>query len=286
MTRLTSSRSRKPTLQFTLRALFVVVLVLGLLLTLFAPRLYRKHAERRVVSEITQLGGTICYDYQWNGWDEWMDDSAAPPGPAWIRSLFGDGLFASVHAVMLDSHFAPFADADLTRLKRLPELRELGVAGNVTDAGLVHLSAMTKLEGLVIASNEVTDIGMVHLAKLRNLKKLTLHTQMTDAGLAHLRPLTKLESLWLESNRLTGSGLEHVARLQHLQTLGLVSPFITDDGLAHLKTLTSLKSLWIDSDEVTLAGIHQLKEALGNCEISHVSPTPHKAAQFGSAESR
>lgn len=57
-----------------------------------------------------------------------------------------------------------------------------------TDAGLVHLKGLTKLEGLRLGFTQVTDAGMVHLLGLTNLQTLNLsRTQVTDTGIAELQ---------------------------------------------------------------------------------------------------
>ncbi len=115
-----------------------------------------------------------------------------------------------------------------------------------TDAGLVHLKGLTKLNGLDLSHNQITDAGLVHLKGLTNLNKLYLHlTPITDAGLVHLQGLTKLQSLDISYTR------------------------ITDAGLEHLKGLTNLERLNLRDTQVTDEGVKNLRQALPNCKISH-----------------
>ena len=63
-----------------------------------------------------------------------------------------------------------------------------GLQDLTTDAGLVHLSGLTSLQGLHLANTQVTDAGLVHLAGLTSRAILGLsNTQVTDAGVAKLR---------------------------------------------------------------------------------------------------
>ena len=66
-----------------------------------------------------------------------------------------------------------------------------------TDAGLVHLKGLTKLEGLRLGFAQVTDAGLTHLKGLTNLVVINLEdTKVTDVGIAKLRkalPNCKLE---------------------------------------------------------------------------------------------
>ena len=77
-----------------------------------------------------------------------------------------------------------------------------------TDAGLVHLKGLTKLEGLRLGFTQVTDAGLAHLKGLTNLTDLNLYrTQITDAGLVHLKGLTNLKTLYLTSTKVTDAGI-------------------------------------------------------------------------------
>jgi hypothetical protein len=113
-----------------------------------------------------------------------------------------------------------------------------------TDAGLVHLKGLAKLNGLDLSHTPITDTGLVHLKGLTKLNNLYLHlTQITDAGLVHLKGLTKLQSLDFSYTR------------------------ITDAGLEHLKGLTNLGRLNLRDTQVTAEGVKKLQEALPNCKI-------------------
>ena len=58
----------------------------------------------------------------------------------------------------------------------------------VTDAGLVHLTGMTKMVSLHLDGTPITDAGLVHLKGLTNMKILFVRkTQVTDAGIAELK---------------------------------------------------------------------------------------------------
>jgi hypothetical protein len=69
-------------------------------------------------------------------------------------------------------------------LEHLPDLRVLDLSDTaVTDAGLVHVKGLAKLEELELDGTEVTDAGLVHLKGLSNLRKLRLQgTQVTEQG--------------------------------------------------------------------------------------------------------
>ena len=58
----------------------------------------------------------------------------------------------------------------------------------VTDADIVHVKDMTKLQTLDVGQTPTTDAGLVYLKGLTNLYSLNLrYTQVTDAGIAELQ---------------------------------------------------------------------------------------------------
>jgi Leucine-rich repeat (LRR) protein len=115
---------------------------------------------------------------------------------------------------------------------------------SLSDAELVHLKGLTKLESLSLNGTVITDAGLVHLKGLTNLQTLDLSgTAITDAGLVHLKGLTKL------------------------QTLNLYGTKITDAGLVHLKGMTKLQWLYLMDTKVTDAGVADLQKSLSNCKI-------------------
>jgi len=62
----------------------------------------------------------------------------------------------------------------LEYLQGLTALRVLRLDGQITDAGMVHLKGLTKIEKLGLGSTEVTDAGLVHL------QGLTTHLSRQD----------------------------------------------------------------------------------------------------------
>jgi Leucine-rich repeat (LRR) protein len=152
----------------------------------------------------------------------------------------------------------------------------------ISDAGLVHLKGLTKLQVLNLYSNllredgtmlspgaQITDAGLVHLKGLANLKWLAIfESEITDAGLVHLKGLTSLQTLELSGTKITDAGLLHLKGLTKLQKLTLFRIKITDAGLVHLKGMTNLKGLNLFGTKVTDAGVAELQKALPNCYIS------------------
>jgi predicted nucleic acid-binding Zn ribbon protein len=83
---------------------------------------------------------------------------------------------------------------------------------------------------------QITDAGLVHLRRLSRLQKLELHgARMTDAGLVHLKELRRLQLFKLTGKRITDAGLVHLSGLSALKELYLGATRVTDAGIAELQ---------------------------------------------------
>ena len=67
-------------------------------------------------------------------------------------------------------------------------MANLSKCTKITDAGLVHLTGLSKLQVLYLNDPKVIDADLVHLRGLTNLEQLWLgSTKTTDAGISDLR---------------------------------------------------------------------------------------------------
>ncbi len=93
--------------------------------------------QQTAVSAIQRLGGFVTYDYEFDSQGRDVPN-AAPPGPAWLRSLLGDDFFRNAYGVILVD--PTVKDADLEQLKPLAQLKYvLLLSPNVTKAGAAKL---------------------------------------------------------------------------------------------------------------------------------------------------
>ena len=152
-------------------------------------------------------------------------------------------------------------DASLIHLRGLTRLQRLNLnATKVSDVGLEQLQNLASLKYLMLSGTMVTDAGLVHLKGLMSLHTLNLMgTKVTDTGLMHLKGLTSLQSLDLSKTEVTDAGLEHLKGLKSLLSLGLFGTKVTDAGLVHLRTSMSLQELNLNFTVVTDAGLVHLK---------------------------
>lgn len=253
-------RPKRRWLQFSLRTLLLLVVVLAVWLGWHAHRVKQ---QREAVLTVEELGGSARYDY------EWTDGGGSPPPnqPSWLARFVGVDHVHDVVSITLP-HNKNVTDADLRQLSALKNLRDLNLGWTeVSDEGLAHLKRLRRLEHLYLEScSNVTDSGIAHLAGLTNLKDLTVSgTGMSNAGMVHLKNLKKLE--WLE---LTGVPVE-------------------DDDVQFLREFTNLKVLFFcrlgqpgPSPKVSKATVEELRKCLPKCDI--IWKPPEVESESGEAD--
>lgn len=103
-------------------------------------------------------------------------------------------------------------ELNLERMHRYREPRSGRISVPLSDACLVHLMALPRLEVLALSGNLITDQGLAQLARMSTLKTLDLEaTEITDAGLASIEGMKNLEEVNLGATRVTRQA---VMRLQ------------------------------------------------------------------------
>jgi Leucine-rich repeat (LRR) protein len=283
--------------QFRLRSLFVVMTMACIGMSWVGLKMQQARRQKEAVEAIKGLGGWVRYDYQWDqlGFAQAFPQaitykgigSPEPPGPSWLRSLFGLDFFARVVEAVIET------DAQTEHLKGLHRLETLYLTGNrVTDVGMARLEGLTQLQDLTLVGSRVTNTGLEHVGGLSQLQNLNVGgTQVTDAGLKHLKGLSQLQGLNLSGTRITDAGLKHLQGLGQVETLNLsgtkVSDIglehlrglskltrlclgytqVSDTGMEHLKGLSQLWALQLSGTKVTDEGVKRLQQALPNCQI-------------------
>jgi Leucine Rich repeat len=182
----TTPKPKRRWLQFSLRTLMVLMLVLGCGFGWLGMKVKQAREQREAVKAIRAVGGDVVYDYQ-----EFADDfvvlhAPKPSSPEWLRERLGEDFFHNVVRVNLHG---PKVGADCLAQLRSPlgdlrHLRRLKLfATNVTDAELVHLRALTQVTYLLLNESGITDAGLSQLARMLQLQELDLSlTSVTDEG--------------------------------------------------------------------------------------------------------
>jgi hypothetical protein len=102
-------------------------------------------------------------------------------------------------------------ELNLERLDRFRHARFGVNSAPLTDACLVHLQALPRLEILTLAGNLITDQGLTEIAKMPRLKVLDLNaTEISDAGLVNIERMRNLETINLGATRVTKAGVANL----------------------------------------------------------------------------
>ena len=102
---------------------------------------------------------------------------------------------------------SPCEECGGTRLRQ--EARHIRVGGQ----SITELTALPRLQALLLNGAPITDKGLRELSRLKSLQTLRLGgTQVTDEGLWHLTLLGRLQSLDLGNTKVTRSGREELGK--------------------------------------------------------------------------
>jgi len=235
----TKEARKRRYVRFSLRALLVMVAVVGIVV---APYVNRLHKRQRAIARIEALGGSIS---------------------GTSVSLKGSGA----------------VDDDLIHLRHLRNVTALDLADTrITDRGLRSLHTVPNIWIVNLRGTQVTDEGLLHLKVLSRLRELILDdTRMTGQGLQHLRGLPDLRTLRLQGTLINDANLSQLRHLSALRQVMLAGTPITDAGLEHLKMLNGLRAIFLHDTGsgiprdvpagVTDEGIASLQRSLPNCNI-------------------
>lgn len=169
-------------LQFRLRTLMLVTLLLAVFMADLGARLREAVCIRQIAERLVQSGATI------------------------------DNVGLDIRDVSWHKDGRQPTDDDLAILEELDYVTAIRVCGpRVTDEGLRHFRSLTTLEVLQLDGSRITDAGLEHLAQLKNLHTLSLkNTKVTNLGLVHLKRLPKLRSVYIGGTVVTRAAVAEV----------------------------------------------------------------------------
>ena len=171
--------------------------------------------------------GNVVWEMDDSNWRQGGVTSVAFAPRRFSPSLLGDADLVHVHrlfpVVSLNlSDNDEISDKGLAGLRGLDYLNELSLDrlgrfrpnsfGDrfpvLTDACLVHVQALPRLESLSLAGNKITDQGLSQLAAMPRLKSIDLSaTEITDAGLTSLEGMKTLEWVNLGATHVSIEGI-------------------------------------------------------------------------------
>lgn len=170
--------------------------------------------------------------------------------------------------MMLHLTSIPIDDAGLAKIKRMSQLRSLGVAGaGITEAGLAHIATMPKVNQLALERTSIRDLSELS-PLLPGLQGLWVaDSPLDDDGLRPIAGATALSQLTLSGTAVTDEGLKHLVGLKTLSFLNLSNARVSGAGLAKLAGLPKLKTLLIRATSVSEASIAALRKALPGLDV-------------------
>lgn len=159
-----------------------------------------------------------------------------------IGAIFG------TRAAVVVNYYPGVDDTTLSLVAKRSNLYLLSVRGtNITDAGLVHLTTLKKLEQLDIGETAVTDKGLRHLEKMKSLRKVNLtDTKVTQNGIDQLRKAL-LDAVIIANDEDTNHGSAPRAHQLDDDTVSLppevsgVVVDLDDEPVAHAKVTVSIR---------------------------------------------
>ncbi len=262
-------RSGRSLLQFSLRSLFLLTLLVALGLGWFMTEVRRANSQTEAIMALGRFGDGVAYRFA-------LGETAGKR----LDRLTGEGFLAYVVYLRYDEFGANrlgayrATDADLVPLEHLPYVESLTLYGaeQLTDAGWKHLEHLTRIRQLDLTCTSIDDVGLKHLSGLSRLKDLSLvYTRVSDRGLESLRGFPRLRRLWLGRESITDASLRSLRGMCQLRELCLIQTAITDGGLEQLRGLTGLRKLQLDGLAISGAGLRQLRHLSSLRELSIVS---------------
>ena len=296
----TRSWLRRPRVRLSLRAVMIFILFFGGGLGWVVNR---ANVQRDAVAAIEQAGGKVTYDWELTPMTYIYGNSfkpnpkGMPKWPKWLVARLGPDYFGSVKTVILGpestdattSHVGRLAqleelDADkasrltnagLVHLRALTGLRMfiMGPSPGVTGAGLVNVAGLTRLERLGFSGIPVDDADLVHLRGLANLRMLRLNGGgggITDEGMANLKELVQLRELIVRRSKITGDGLVSLNQMNFMHELILLESRV--QTLEPLRRMTALQCLWVVGSPLDDAGLKPA-EHLTSLRYLHLGDT-------------
>jgi mRNA interferase HigB len=190
---------RRHKIRLSVRALLLLVLLIGGGLGWVVNR---AQVQREAVAVIEAAGGRVGYDLPSH--PQFEPVSTADRCRLWLADRLGQDVVGTVTDVYLDTSDAVTniktfekADTVLVQIGRLSHVDRLEFDGctGVNDAGLAHLSALTRVRWLSLQYTGVRGRGLAHLKAMRRLDELGLgDLPVSDADLAPLAGLVSLNA--------------------------------------------------------------------------------------------
>jgi len=247
-TQSTVTNHQRRRFQYSLRTLFVTVLLFALVLGWLKSWIDEARIQSSAVAALGRCGAGVVYNSSPGVASDRRFDSSAQQSTAarkvdeWLRFLLF-GRVVAVHFYVGD-YGQPLTDA-LARMADLPHIQLVDLdRASIKDVDLVHLRSLHRLRTLYLWGTKVGDAGIANIADLQEMRRLGLQrTLVTDAGVEHLRCLKNLDTLNLAETQVTDECVQHLAGLKQLRCLDVSYTRVSERGVARLRS--ELPQTWI-----------------------------------------
>lgn len=167
-----------------------------------------------------------------------------------------------------------------------PGLETLSIEHNrISDAGLLHLKDLPRLQHIYLRGNSITGTGLKSLRAMKNLRTLSASAcPLTEAGLMEIGALTTLHTLDLSSTPLQGAWLRHLKDLRGLHKLHVENAQITDEVVLTLLDIKLAHALFrYDTHLVKTKSINLRGTRVTDAVICRLATNPCQSQSTGAA---
>ncbi|QEG33680.1 hypothetical protein [Bythopirellula goksoeyrii] len=153
--------------QFSVRTLLLVVTILAVVSAIVGREVRRAYNELSAAKRLEKLGAEVVYDVKYICESNAITRDDEARTPSLVKRLVGiEG--SSVNYVILNLQFLrqgkknnKIKDDCMVDIASFNNLKVLDMRGTgITDAGLVHLYALTELEFILVSGTQITDNGI------------------------------------------------------------------------------------------------------------------------------
>ena len=200
--------------RFSLRTLFLLVLVLSVWLGLKVEAARKQHLA---IVAVKALGVQVQYDF------DKKDRDRHPNEPEWLINLFSIDFFHDVVEVVFSVNTGSPNGSDLSKLHPelvyFPQLRSIVLSGIAcSDDDLQYLAGMKELQWLWLRSSTFTGIGLKYLGGCKKLDWLMFDDcPISDAGIEQIKNFTAIQTLYLQNSHVTDASIDLIASLPNLR---------------------------------------------------------------------
>lgn len=161
--------------------LLIAIAITAIPLTWLTRRMLAARVQEEAVNSLLEKGIHIGYRHEWDRVRDCFSN-AGPPGPYILRRLLGEHFFLVPDSVIVDDYNRDAAE--LQPLSKLTSVTGIGIVDSpIGDEVFLVLRELKNLEDLSLYGTQVTDKGILQLTALPRLINLVVsETAVTEDG--------------------------------------------------------------------------------------------------------